>query len=86
MPYRIKVRPIPNDAVAEALHHLLHVWETYGKWQVNCMTTGECADDLLASYGLTEGGASWYVGNLTPAGRALMARDFPDPETELIPQ
>lgn len=86
MAYRIKVRVIPNDAVAEVLHHLLHVWEIYGKWEVLCMTTGETADDLLASYGLTTGGPAWYAGDLTPAGKALMAREFPDPEVELIPE
>lgn len=85
MAYRIKVRPIPNDELAEALHHLLNTWEVYGKFEIQCMSTGESADDLLASYGLAEPGGSWGVA-LTDAGRALRDREFPDVETELVPE
>lgn len=82
MAHRIKVRPIPNDDVAEVLHHLLNVWEAYGKLEHWCMTTGELACDLLTSYGLAED-TGWGVAP-TAAGRALMDREFPDPPTELI--
>lgn len=84
MAYRIKVRPIPNDEVAEALHHLLNVWEVYGHYEHRCMTTGENACDLLESYGLAADNG-WDIAP-TEAGRALMEREFPDPETELIPK
>jgi len=61
----------PDERVVA--HHLLCVWEVYGKFEHQCSQTGEQAMDWLHERGLVID-TGWGV-EPTATGHALMAED-----------